>query len=70
MARDPEFREKVGTLFDEHDELDRVVVSALTSVERTGPSTADWAEVLGALEMLAGEHRPRRGAPLGSCRGC
>jgi hypothetical protein len=26
MARDPEFREKVGTLFhehDEHDELDR-----------------------------------------------
>lgn len=55
MARNPEFREKVGTLFDEHDELDRVVGSALTSVERTGANTADWAEVLGALEMLA-EH--------------
>ena len=55
MASNSEFREKVGTLFDEHDELDRVVGSALTSVERTGASTADWAEVLGALEMLA-EH--------------
>jgi hypothetical protein len=30
-----------------------MVVSALTSVERTVPSTAGWAEVLGALEMLA-----------------
>jgi hemerythrin-like domain-containing protein len=55
MARNPEFLEKVGTLFDEHDDFDRVVGSALTSVQRTGPSSADWAAVLGALEMLA-EH--------------
>ena len=55
MARHLEFRDKVGTLFDEHDELDRVVQEALTAAHRSGPSTADWAAVLTALEMLA-EH--------------
>lgn len=55
MARIPEFRDYVGTLFDEHDELDQVVQAAMAAARRTGPSTTDWAEVLGALEMLA-EH--------------
>ena len=53
MARLLEFSDMVGTLFDEHDEFDRVVHSALTATDRTGPSTADWAAVLAALEMLA-----------------
>lgn len=55
MARFPELSEKVGKLFDEHDELDRVVHAALTAANATGPSTADWAGVSTALEMLA-EH--------------
>jgi hemerythrin-like domain-containing protein len=55
MARDPELAEKVGTLFDEHDELDRVVRAALAAANGAGPGTADWAGVLKALEMLA-EH--------------
>jgi hemerythrin-like domain-containing protein len=54
MARDPELAEKVGTLFDEHDELDRVV-RAVLAASGTDPSTADWAGLLTALEMLA-EH--------------
>lgn len=55
MARFREFTDKVGTLFDEHDELDQVVQAALTAAERTGPSSADWAAVLTALQMLT-EH--------------
>ena len=53
MARLLEFSDMVGTLFDEHDEFDRVVHAALTATDGTGPSTADWAAVLAALEMLA-----------------
>jgi hemerythrin-like domain-containing protein len=53
MARLLEFSDMVGTLFDEHDEFDRVIHAALTATDRTGPSTADWAAVLAALEMLA-----------------
>ena len=55
MARQVDLRDKIGTLFDQHDELDRVISQALTAVERGGPGTADWAAVLRALEMLA-EH--------------
>ena len=55
MARLLEFDDMVGTLFDEHDEFDRVVRAALTATGGTGPGTADWAGVLGVLEMLA-EH--------------
>lgn len=55
MARDPELAEKVGTLFDEHDELDQVVRSALAAATGAGPGTADWAGLLTALEMMA-EH--------------
>jgi hemerythrin-like domain-containing protein len=54
MTRDPELAEKVGTLFDEHDELDRVVRCTLAATG-ADPSTADWAGLLTALEMLA-EH--------------
>ncbi len=55
MARLHEFGDKIGTLFDEHDEFDHVVQAALTAVDGTGPGTADWAAVLAALELL-GEH--------------
>jgi hemerythrin-like domain-containing protein len=55
MARDPELAEKIGTLFDEHDELDRVVRAAMAAANGAGPNTADWVGVLAALEMLA-EH--------------
>jgi hemerythrin-like domain-containing protein len=55
MARHLELRERVGTLFDEHDELDRVVQAALIAADATGPTAPDWAEVISALEMLA-EH--------------
>lgn len=55
MARLHEFGDKIGTLFDEHDEFDRVVDTALTAADRAGPASADWTEVLPALEML-GEH--------------
>jgi hypothetical protein len=41
MARDPELAEKVGTLFDEHDELDRVVRCTLAATA-ADPSTAAW----------------------------
>ena len=53
MARMLEFDDMVGTLFDEHDELDRVVQAALIATDGTGPDTADWAGVLAVLEMLA-----------------
>lgn len=55
MARQLEFSNTVATLFDEHDELDLVVQAALTAADRTGPSTADWATVRSALQMLT-EH--------------
>lgn len=55
MARFAELSEKVGTLFDEHDDVDRVVQAALTAANVTGPASADWADVMRALEMLA-EH--------------
>jgi hypothetical protein len=54
MARQDEFADKVGVLFDEHDDLDQVILVAL----RPDPGCAAdeaWAAVLSALEMLA-EH--------------
>ncbi|MGI8694666.1 MAG: hemerythrin domain-containing protein [Geodermatophilaceae bacterium] len=52
MARHREYADKIGTLFDQHDELDQVVQAALTATDCTGPSSVHWPEVLGALQML------------------
>lgn len=54
MARHAEFADRVGTLFDEHDDLDRVIRGALAA--GPGPSAAPaWAEVPRALDTLV-EH--------------
>jgi hemerythrin-like domain-containing protein len=54
MARHPEFADRVGTLFDEHDDLDLVIRGALAA--GSGPSGARaWADVAPALETLV-EH--------------
>lgn len=55
MARQPELADKVGALFDEHDELDRVIVAALQHADPSGATQDDWTAVLAALETLA-EH--------------
>jgi hemerythrin-like domain-containing protein len=52
MARHPEYTDKVGTLFDEHDDLDAVVDGALAVAETSGPESADWPAVLHSLEAL------------------
>lgn len=54
MARQLEYGELVGTLFDEHDEVDRVIQATLSAGEDSR-GTEDWATVLVTLEMLA-EH--------------
>ncbi len=55
MARLHEYGDKIGTLFDEHDDFDHVVSAALTASESAGAGAADWVAVLVALETL-GEH--------------
>ena len=44
--------EKVGVLFDEHDEVDRVLDTAIVSLRETGPATVAWTEVLHVFAML------------------
>jgi len=54
MARHPEFADRVGTLFDEHDDLDQVIRGALAAGPgRSGAPT--WTDVSSALETLV-EH--------------
>jgi hemerythrin-like domain-containing protein len=53
MARQPEFADKMGELFDEHDELDQVIVALLQHDPHSSLSRDDWAPVLAGLEMLA-----------------
>ena len=53
MARQPEFADRVGTLFDEHDDLDRVIRNALQA--HSDDRGDDWAAVSTALEVLV-EH--------------
>lgn len=55
MARQHEFADKVAGLFDEHDELDRVIVGALEHADPRSLIHHDWPAVCAALEMLA-EH--------------
>jgi len=55
MARQRELAEKVGTLFDEHDELDRVIGDALQPACSDGLGPEQRAALATALETLA-EH--------------
>lgn len=52
MARLEEFGDKVGTLFDEHDELDAIVDEALLIAARDGAAAVRWDAVLGVFEIL------------------
>lgn len=58
MARHLEFGDKVAALYDEHDELDRVIQAALSKADHSGPGTQNWASILTALEVLT-EHIDR-----------
>ncbi|HYN30140.1 MAG TPA: hemerythrin domain-containing protein [Dermatophilaceae bacterium] len=55
MARQPEYREKVGVLFDEHDDVDSIVATALATARERGAAEVEWAPVLGAFGTLV-EH--------------
>lgn len=52
LARHPEYSDKVGTLFDEHDDLDEALRTAVVTAATTGPDSADWPGVIAALEVL------------------
>lgn len=58
MARHSEYADKIGTMFDEHDDLDDVLGTALRTAQATDPAAADWTEVLAALGALV-EHIQR-----------
>lgn len=55
MARHPEYADKVGTLFDEHDDMDCVLDAALSTAASSGASSVDWRPVLATFEVLV-EH--------------
>jgi hemerythrin-like domain-containing protein len=55
MARQQEFADKVGELFDEHDELDQVILAALRDPTPGSPTEDRWSRVLAGLALLA-EH--------------
>ena len=55
MARQAEFADAVATLFDEHDDLDEVILVALRAASSDEPCRHDWGAVLTALETLV-EH--------------
>lgn len=44
--------DKVGILFDEHDEADQVLDTAIAALRETGPSAVNWSEVLRVFTML------------------
>jgi len=52
MERVPEQSEKVGTLFDEHDDLVGILERAMRHIRRSGPESVDWPEVLDGFSML------------------
>ena len=52
MEKVPMQADKVGVLFDEHDEVDRVLDTAIGTLRETGPSTVAWTEVLRVFAML------------------
>jgi hemerythrin-like domain-containing protein len=58
MARHTEYADKIGTMFDEHDDLDDVLETALGTAQTADPAAADWAAVLAGLEVLV-EHIQR-----------
>jgi hemerythrin-like domain-containing protein len=52
MARHPEYRDKVDTLFDEHDDLDSVLEQALETISRHGAATVRWDAITAQFETL------------------
>jgi iron-sulfur cluster repair protein YtfE (RIC family) len=58
MARHSEYADAIGTMFDEHDDLDDVLRTALSTAQAADPAAADWTEVLAALGALV-EHIQR-----------
>ena len=52
METVPMQADKVGVLFDEHDEVDRVLDTAIVSLRETGPATVAWTEVLHVFALL------------------
>jgi hemerythrin-like domain-containing protein len=52
MARHEEFSDKVGSLFDEHDELHDVIERALATVQATGAADVEWPPVLAVFDVL------------------
>jgi hemerythrin-like domain-containing protein len=55
MARQPEFSAKVDVLFEEHDDVDDVLATALATARERGAAAVDWAPVLAAFPTLV-EH--------------
>lgn len=55
MARLEEYDDKVGTLFDEHDDVDAALGQALATIAASGPAAVRWPEVLARFEELV-EH--------------
>ncbi len=52
MSRHAEYRDKVGSLFDEHDDLDRVIDEALEVLRDAGAASVSWDAVLAQFEIL------------------
>lgn len=52
MARHQEYGDKVGTLFDEHDDVDSVVRDALRTLDDSGAAAVRWDAVVAPLETL------------------
>lgn len=52
MENVPMQAEKVGILFDEHDQLDDILEEAMTRLRASGPAAIDWPAVLGGFAML------------------
>ncbi|KAB7744204.1 hemerythrin domain-containing protein [Nostocoides sp. F2B08] len=52
MKNVPMLAEKVAILFDEHDEADQVLDTAIDTLTESGPTAVAWAEVLRVFAML------------------
>lgn len=52
MARHTEYSDKVGNLFDEHDDVNLVIEQALATMQQRGAAQVDWATVIAEFETL------------------